>query len=157
MYQLYVLCRVKTEDRTLQHYRNDPELPVYSQVSTPYKSHHLINVLLDDHIDKRRVCGVQPLGVTDNATFIVDLDRVCFDDIKADDVGSWKPTGTKHIYFCFNDDGETVYSQGVPCGAGYYNLIRRYYVHGTCQTFHRLIVSIEGMTWSVIVHLPEAL
>ena len=120
-------------------------MPVYSNVCTPYKSHRLINILLDNAVNKRHVCHVQPLGVMENATFIVNLDHVRFDDLKADDVGSWKPTGTKHTYFRFNDDGETMYKQGSSHGTGYYNLTRRYYVHGTCPTFHRLIVSIEGI------------
>ena len=152
----YIWCslyRVKTEDDTQQYFQDDPELPVFSCVSTPYKSHRLINILLDDSTDKRQVCGVQPLGVTENATFIINLDHVRFDDLKADDVGSWKPTGTKHTYFCFNDAGETMYSQGVSHAAGYYNLTRRYYVHGTCPTFHRLIVSIEGIYMYIYIYI----
>ena len=68
------LYRVKVEDNTQQYFQDDPELPVYSCVCTPYKSHRLINILLDDSIDKWQVCGVQPLGVTENATFIINLD-----------------------------------------------------------------------------------
>ena len=36
-----------------------------------------------------QVCGSRPLGVTDNASFIIDLDCVRFSDLKADDLGSW--------------------------------------------------------------------
>ena len=139
------LYRVKVKDDTHQYFQDDLELPLFSCVCTPYKSHRLINILMDNSTDKWQVCGVQPLGVTENATFIINMDHVRFDDLKADDVGSWKPTGTKHTYFCFSDAGETVYSQGVSHAAGYYNLIHRYYVHETCPTFHRLIVSIEGV------------
>ena len=41
-------------------------------------------------------------------------------------------------------DGETRFQVGRSHGAEHYTLFRRYYIHGTCPTFHRLIVSIEG-------------
>ncbi len=149
--------RVKLENDTQQYFQGDCELPVYSRVTAPYRCNRLINILLDECVDKPRVCGVQPLGVMENATFLIDLDRVRFDDLKADDVGSWKPTGTKHTYFCFDDDGETMYCQGIPHGGGYYNLTRRYYVHATCQTFRRLIVSVEGSFVFVVFRLNRSL
>ena len=116
---------------------DDPELPLYSQASMPYKRHQLIDILLTK-IDESLVCGIQPLTVTENATFIIDLDRVCFDDLKADDLGSWKPKGTKHTYFRFNNEGETVYYTGTSCCKEAYDLIRHYYVHGTCSQTYRL-------------------
>ena len=129
-----------------QYYSDDPELPVYSQVTTPYKCHQFIDILMSENTDKKQVCRCQPLAVDTNVSFIIDLDCVCFADLKADDMGSWKSTGTKHTYFHFDKDGEILYSQKASCGKkGYYDLIRRYYVHGTCSKFHRLIISIEGM------------
>ena len=41
----------------------------------------------------------QPLGVSQNALFVVDIDVVNFDSLKADDMGSWKGTGTKKMHF----------------------------------------------------------
>ena len=79
-----------------------------------------------------------PLRVMDNASFIINLDHVLFE---ADDLGSWKPTGTKHTYFRFTDAGEIVYKQGVSHAAGYYDLTRR-----SWNVSYRLIVSIEGMS-----------
>ena len=37
-----------------------------------------------------RVCTVQPLEVSQNALFIVDVNVVNFEDLKVDDLGSWK-------------------------------------------------------------------
>ena len=51
----------------------------------------------------------------------------------------------QNTHFNFNDGGEIMYKQGSSHTAGYYNLTCQYYVHGTCPTFHRLIVSIEGL------------
>lgn len=39
-----------------------------------------------------KVCTVQPLGVSENATFFVDVEAVDLQDLKADDLGSWHPT-----------------------------------------------------------------
>jgi len=41
-----------------------------------------VNVLLKSDIDQQRVCTVQPLGVTENTSFVVDIDTVHFDDLK---------------------------------------------------------------------------
>jgi hypothetical protein len=40
---------------------------------------------------------MRPTGVSENATFVVDLDHVKFGDIKSDDIGCWKGTGTKSV------------------------------------------------------------
>lgn len=84
------------------------------------------------------------MGVTTNATFIIDLDCVQFEDLKADDLGVWKSTGVKRVDFVITDEGETIFEVGRSHDEEHYTLFRRYYVHGTCPTFHRLIVSIEG-------------
>ena len=46
-----------------------------------------MNILMKGSI--KVCCNVQPLGVTDNASFIVDIDAVSFKDLKTDDVGRW--------------------------------------------------------------------
>jgi len=45
------------------------------------------------------VCTVQLLGVSQNAVFLIDIDIINFEDLKADDLGLWKETGTKKTYF----------------------------------------------------------
>ena len=62
----------------LEFYDNVPELP-----------------LLASSLSDSKFAGqVQPLGVTKNAVFEVDLDTVPFEDLKGDDLGSWMATGT---------------------------------------------------------------
>ena len=62
--------------------------------SIPLVQHHnasdLCDILLSDDLN---ACRLQPLGVTDNFSFIIDLDYVQFEDLKADDLGVWKSTG----------------------------------------------------------------
>lgn len=123
------------------YFRDDPTLPIYSTCSSSYSASDLCNILLSDGLN---VCRLQPLGVTDNASFVIDLDFVQFEDLKADDLGVWKSTGVKRGDFVITSEGETRFQVGRSHGATHYSLFRRYYVHGTCPTFHRLIVSIEG-------------
>ena len=65
------------------YFRDNPRLPIYSTRSS-YSACDVCDILLSDDIN---ACQLQPLGVTDNASFIIDLDYVQFEDLKADDLG----------------------------------------------------------------------
>ena len=84
-----------------------------------------------------KVCTVQPLGVSENATFIVDVETVNYEDLKADDLGSWHPTGTKRAYFRFSSDETLRVSEKCPRNmpSEYYVLTRRYYTHKSYNKF----------------------
>ena len=123
------------------YFKDDHTLPIYSTCSFSYNASELCSILLSDDLNS---CRLQPLGVTENASFIIDLDYVQFEDLKADDLGVWKSTGVKRSDFVITDEGEIRFQVGRSHGTAHYTLFRRYYVHGTCLTFHRLIVSIQG-------------
>ena len=61
-----------------------------------------------------RICTVQPLGVSQNAVFLVDIDVINFGDLKADDLGLWKGTGIKKTYFKVLASGAIRYPQCKP-------------------------------------------
>lgn len=93
------------------------------------------------------VCTVQPLGVSQNALFIVDIDMVSFEDLKADDLGSWKGTGTKKMYFRVLSSGAIKYSETKPVissSTHYLQLTRRYYVHKGYAEYHRMIADVQS-------------
>ena len=131
----------------MENYDNDPQLPIFSTVSHGYFATELARVLMNKDINTDKVCHVQPLGVTKNATFIVDIDDVMFSDLKADDLGTWKNNGTKSTYFSMSVNGSVAVASGKPShGAeSYYVLTRRYFTHGTYQLFRRIVVDIRGM------------
>ena len=58
----------------------------------------IVNLLLMESSSVKS-CTVQPLGVAENATFLIDIDHVNYHDLKADDLGVWNPTGTKKTFF----------------------------------------------------------
>ena len=96
------------------------------------------------NLDECKVCSVCPTGVSENAAFIVDIDQVHFDDIKSDELGSWKATGTKSSFFTAASTGVKFLKKKPSRHSKYNVLIRRYYVHGTYPLFHRMIADIQG-------------
>ena len=123
-------------------YDDDPELPILSNMDHGYPVHLLIQALLSD---SNPICQVQPMGVTRNSVFQIDLDKVGFEDLKADDLGSWTGTGTKRTHFRFTQSNTIKYATGVPSSAsGYFLLTRRYYIHRTYNKFHRIISDVKG-------------
>lgn len=75
-----ILCSVK-------YFKDDPQLPIYSSPCFGYPLHLLIDALLKQNMPPEHVCTVQPLAVTENAAFVIDMDSVDFGDLRADDLG----------------------------------------------------------------------
>ena len=113
---------------------------MFSSTPTSYLAEELAKVLMNP--SQTKICHVQPMGVTKNASFIIDIDDVAFSDLKADDLGTWKANGTKSTYFWIRPNGAIVIS---PKGStNTFLMARRYYVHGTYQLFRRVITDIKG-------------
>lgn len=153
---IIIYCRLKfasssesEEERdptfTIDYFDSDPDLPIISKLDHGYPVHLLIQELLSSDANNAHICKVQPLGVMKNAVFQIDLDVVPFGDLKADDLGSWNATGTKRTHFRFTKENSIRYATGVPSAStSYFCLTRRYYVHKTCNRFHRIISDIKG-------------
>ena len=97
-------------------------------------------------IDKSKLCTVRPCGVSENATFVIDLDVVPFTDLKSDDLGSWNATGTKSTFFRITENGVRIEDKkpSKESSGLYHVLTRRYYVHNTYSLYHRLIADVKG-------------
>ena len=76
----------------MQYYNDDKELPIFSSTCTGFFAEEVTRILLNPNT--MIVGDVQPMGVTKNASFIVDVDDVEFADLKAEDLGTWKTNGT---------------------------------------------------------------
>ena len=88
---------------------------------------------------------MQLMGVNQNCTFIINLDFVCIENMKADDLGSWKSTGTRRAYFKLNQEEKIEFRRTLPSQTtGYFMMVRRYFVHSTYSKFCRCIVEIRG-------------
>lgn len=131
-------------DCPTEYFCGDRQLPIFSRAICGYNFDQLVNILMQSNIDEFTVCSVSPLGVSANATFIVDIDKVHFNDLKCDDLGSWTATGTKSTYFRFTANGMRV-TEKKPLQCGVYHVLTcRYYVHVTYNLYHRIIVDIQG-------------
>lgn len=116
--------------------------------------HELIDVLLKPDIPPEHVCTVQPLTMMQNAAFVVSIDSVEFEDLKADDLGSWKGTGTK-MYFRDLQSGAVRLTVSKPtsnAAAEYFLLTRRHFIHKIYGKFHRMIADVRGMLKYLGVH-----
>ena len=110
------------DHQSVLYYDDDRQLPIISQMEHGYPVHLLIHTLLSPAVDGGRICKVQPLGVSKNAVFHIDLDVVPFEDLKADDLGSWAATGTKRTHFRFTKTNAIKYATGIPSSADYFRL-----------------------------------
>ena len=66
----------------VEHYRGDPQLPIYATPSCGYPLHELINIFLKPDMLAKHICTVQPLAVTQKTAFVVSVDSVDFRDLK---------------------------------------------------------------------------
>ena len=109
----------------LKFFNDDKQLPVYSaQLSSGYSLPELVDILMSDNLDSNKVCKVQPLGVNINCAFIVDLDHVDPEDLKADDNGSWKNNGTRRRNFILNLQNKPEFLASAPVSQqGYYYIV----------------------------------
>ena len=90
----YVHIRLVTKE--LELFNSDPTLPIYSRNTTGYDVMELTKILLKDPPAQKYICTSRPRGVSENATFLIDVDVVCYEDLKTDDMGSWRTKGN-HI------------------------------------------------------------
>ena len=131
-------------------------MPIYSRWTSGYPIGDLVNILLKSDMATRQVCTVQPLGISENAAFVIDVEEVDLQDLKADDTGLWHPTGTKKSYFRFSQSGMLRICEKCPHNESeYYVLTRRYYIHKSYDKFHRQIADIKGELRHVCMFYPE--
>ena len=74
--QFFFRVKKETETASLshKHYMDETDLPLYSQVASPYNCPQLIGILMNNSLSSDKVCWLRPLGVNDNATFVIGCD-----------------------------------------------------------------------------------
>ena len=80
--------------------------PVYEVPRCSYSGERILKILLDPNIKKSRICTTQPSNVTKTSTYVVDLESLKHpDDIKKDDFGKWKYSGSHSNSFAAFQSG----------------------------------------------------
>ena len=69
------------QEPKITYYQDDHNLPIYASLDYGYPIHKIIDVLLMSSMPLERICTVQPLGVSQNAVFLVDIDVINFGDL----------------------------------------------------------------------------
>ena len=70
------------------------EIPVFESGLVKYTALELVKILLDENQNKNYVCKKQPLRITQSKVFLIDTSNLDDpDDLKADDLGSWRNDG----------------------------------------------------------------
>ena len=143
---------------SVEFYDGNPQLPVFGHPNKGYSSEQIVHILLDQSIDDQLICSTNPVYVHHNVSFIVDLSTLKNpNDVRADDLGSWKCTGSRTTTFHVDiRDGacRIVSDESTSPTAQVVHVRRQYHVHGTDSDLHRLIAFVESK-YCVCVYVLE--
>ncbi|KAJ7370711.1 hypothetical protein OS493_030463 [Desmophyllum pertusum] len=116
-------------------YKEDVCTPVYSWSRKAYSCKGLVRLLLQDY-EPEFLCISQPVNVAHNVSFLVGN---CMmknkDDLKCDDMGVWKRTGSPKIVPLQGKPG--------PKDDNVYQLRRIYYVNGSDRDVRKVISTLQ--------------
>ena len=125
-------------------------LPVYSVgCKTGIATEEAVAILLDQEIDRTRIARAVPTSVSRNTLFIVDINSSHVKSVKtllADDLGSWKATGTKTSYFREPTKSRplTKVTDALFGVVGVYRGTRSFYRNTSEPELKRVIISLKG-------------
>ena len=89
------------------HWHNNKETPVYMlNNKTPYSMKGIFSVLFKKQQHSQKLCTKRPLCVRQDAIFLIDLDHVKAQDIRADGNGTYKKELRHYHYVVKYSDGE---------------------------------------------------
>ena len=74
--------------------------PVYGHPKHGYNCEEIVHILLDPVFADRLLSTTHPVSVEHNVLFVIDLNSLSNpNDVRADDLGSWKCTGSRCFTF----------------------------------------------------------
>ena len=142
----------------MEFYDGNSHLPIFGRPNKGYNCEQIVHILLDPFISKELISSTNPVYVHHNVSFIVDLSKLKNpNDVRADDLGSWKCTGSRISTFHVDiRDGTCciVSNESASLTARVVHIRRQYHVHGTDPDLHRLIAFVERK-YFVCVHVHE--
>lgn len=131
------------------NYNNNPNLPVYKHTRCRYNAQRIAEVLLNPELPVAKIATTRPVCVQDNVAFVVDLSKLQKrEDIRADDMGSWKCNGKRFIKCAVEGSVIDIVTQPRRRDGNLYTLVRRYYEHTTSSDFKKTIAEIIGKYYS---------
>ena len=131
-------------------YDEDPSLPVYqwTKPKQHYSIEELANILIVNPVAKEKICTKQPVRVSQNVAFVVDLHSLDDPlDIRADENGVWNRKGSPVAYISVHtDSGKTRIFKRSRMGnhPHHFKVTRTYYRHSSSPDFSRIITTVNG-------------
>ena len=119
---------------------------MYGYPSKGYNIERLFHILLDSNFDCDYLCSDHPVLVQNNVCFVVDLSTLkSRDDIRADDLGTWKCTGSRvHSFSAKMSNGQCLIVND-ESATHIVHIRRQYHVHGTDSDLHRMVAFLEDV------------
>ena len=145
------LCPLHTCSHICSQATIDADVPVFENPPSSHAAEDIMRILLDPNIDESRVCQKCPYNMTRSATFVIDITALPHpDDIKKDDFGRWKHTGSHPVLFrvWYRQNGsvgmeQCQYSRS-STGTIYY-LRRLYCTHPSNPDVKRMLAFVTGI------------
>jgi len=101
-----ILSEEETHGEEFNNYYDEAErLPIYKKVTIGLSSLELVQIIVGQDFDRKKVCKVKPVAVHHNVTFVIDLKQVALKDLGADDNGAWEISCPKQRFQIFREDG----------------------------------------------------
>ena len=123
------------------------KLGSYGSLSQKEKEDSLIRTTEDlffRNLPFSKICSIPPRLVMDNVAFVVDTSKLAsFDDIVADDCGSWRNNGQHKFKFKREDDSLKRLASNSPDVPDVY-LHRTYYVNKNAKDFRKMVSFVLG-------------
>lgn len=125
--------------------------PVFSWVKKAYTAEQLVCILLGEYRDEH-LCISQPINISNNVAFLVNTSHLKHpDDLKCDDMGSWKHNGSPKHSFCVTKSKKGIHkveplksSTSNDHPEDEYILKRIYYKNISDDTIRKVIATLEG-------------
>ena len=137
-----------------KYYHGNVNLPVYGYPKHGYNSEEIIHILLDPIFKDKLLSKTHPVSVEHNVSFVIDLTSLSSpNDVRADDLGSWKCTGSRRLTFMVKFGPTTCHVVSSVSGSGgtQVQIRRQYHVHGTDSDLHRMIAFVENLEGTLYV------
>lgn len=127
-------------------------------VSTPVYSHEAPKLFVESAVEmifdtpSSKICSKQPINVVHSTTFVIDTSKLDHkDDVRSDDLGTWKNGGVKSQYcsVTFSDVGRVKRVIKLPSKpsvmrSSIYRIKRSYWHHTDDKDFCRRLIELEG-------------
>ena len=129
-------------------YKGDTTTPLFALGREPFDGRELMAILTRTYPDET-LCTAPPVHVAHNAAFLLSLPRFSnFNDIKCDEMGIWKHTGSPKRNFCVIRDREGTIKKIKLCDTGVsgtHELKRIYFTNSSDKDVKKILSTVTGM------------